>query len=146
MFKTGIKVSETMTKNPIVISKDATLPECARRMLSNNVGAIIIKNKNKLEGIVTEKDIVENAVAKEINIKKTKVKDIMTSGMITISPDEDLSKAVELMIREDVRRLPVIKNKKLVGLLTIKDILHEQPKLFDKLYDCLVSKKVKKKH
>lgn len=142
--KTGIKVHEAMNKNPIVISKNASLPTCARKMLSNDVGAIIIKNKDQIEGIITEKDIVESAVAKEINIKKTKVSDIMTTGMITISPDDDLSKAVEVMIRENVRRLPVVRNKRLLGLLTVKDILNAQPKLFNRLYDCMISQKIKK--
>jgi len=145
-LKTGIKVLEAMNKNPVVISKEASLPNCARKMLSNNIGAIIIKNRTELEGIITEKDIVESAVAKEINIKKTKVKDIMTTGMITISPEQDLSKAVELMIRENVRRLPVTRNKRLLGLLTVKDILNIQPKLFNKLYECLISKSIKNKN
>lgn len=133
-----------MNKKPVVISKDSFLPNCARKMLSNNIGAIIIKNKGQLEGIITEKDIVESAVAKEINIKKTRVRDIMTTGMITISPEADLSKAVDLMIRENVRRLPVTRNKRLLGLLTVKDILNNQPKLFKKLYDCLISRSIKK--
>ena len=144
MVKIGIKVSEAMTKNPVTISKETSLPLCARKMLSQNIGAVLIKEKNELIGIITEKDIVENAVAKELNIKKSKVKDIMMTTMITIAPDADLSEAVTIMIRENVRRLPVIKNKKLVGLLTLRDILYAQPKLFEKLYECFIKKKVKK--
>ena len=143
-IKTGIKVSEAMSTNPVVISKNESITQCARKMLANNVGAIIIKDKDKIEGIITEKDIVEEVVAKELNIKKTKVKDIMTTGMITISPNEDLSKAVDVMIRENVRRLPVIVNQKIVGLLTVKDILNAHPKLFKMLYDCFLLKNVSK--
>ena len=143
-MKIGIKVSEAMTKDPVTISKEASLPSCARKMLSHNIGAMIIKEKEHLVGIITEKDIVEAAVAKELNVKKTKVKDIMTTFMITISPDADLSEAVGIMIRENVRRLPVVKENKLAGLLTVTDVLNEQPKLFEKLYDCFIGKKVRK--
>ncbi|MEK6951438.1 MAG: CBS domain-containing protein [Nanoarchaeota archaeon] len=127
-MKTGIKVSQAMTRNPVFIGPNESLPSCARKMLINNVGGILVVENFKLLGIVTEKDIVEDAVAKELNIKKLKVKDIMTTGMITISPDVDLEKAISLINREDVRRLPVIKNNALVGILTIKDIIRAEPK------------------
>jgi len=144
MKKIGVKVSDIMTKKPVIVSPDTNLPSCARKMLSKNVGGIIVKENYLLLGIVTEKDIVEEAVGKELNIKKTRVKDIMTTGMITIHPNADLAEAVNLMIREDVRRLPVTENKKLVGLLTVKDILKAQPKLYQRFYDCLVLRKMKK--
>ena len=122
-MKIGIKVSEAMNKNPVIISPNKLLPFCARKMLGNNIGGILVGEKGKLLGIVTEKDIVEEVVAKELNAQKTKVKEIMSSSMITISPEVDISEAIEIMNREDVRRLPVIKNKKLVGILTQKDLL-----------------------
>jgi len=128
--KTKIKVSQAMTKKPVFIGPNELITTCARKMLSKNVGGIIVKEGDKLVGIVTEKDIVENAVGKELDIKKIKVRDIMTRGMITISPDDDLGKAIDVMIREDVRRLPVIKDNKLVGLLTEKDIIKIEPSLF----------------
>ncbi len=143
-MKIGVKVSDAMTRSPVVVSKNTPLPQCARKMLSNNVGALIIKEGKKLIGIITEKDIVEGAVAKELNVKKTLAKDIMTTGMITIAPEADLYKAVELMNRENVRRLPVVKNGDLIGLLTVRDLLYAQPKLYQKVHEYLVSKRVKK--
>ena len=144
MMKVGIKVSEAMTKNPVTNSKESSIPFCARKMLSQNIGAIIVKEKNHLLGMITEKDIVENAVAKELNIKKTTAKDIMMTGMITISPDADLSEAVKIMTQQNVRRLPVIKDNKLVGLLTMRDIVYVQPRLFEKLYEYFIKEKIKK--
>ena len=73
--------------------------------------------------------------------KVLKVKDIMTVGMITISPNADISEAVKLMNRENVRRLPVLDNKKLVGLLTVSDILNSQPQLYKKLHECMFQKR-----
>ena len=140
MRKVGILISEAMNNNPVTISPEVYLPVCARKMLSNNIGGIIVKEKGELVGIVTEKDIVEEAVGKELDVKKKKVRDIMTTGMIKIEDDKDIAEAVELMIREDVRRLPIINGNKLVGILTAKDVLKIQPKLYDKLHDCLVKK------
>lgn len=137
----GIKISKAMNKNPVITSKNEFLPNAARKMLANNVGCLIVKEGGNLIGIITEKDIVEGAVGKELNIKKTSVKDVMTTLVVTISPDEDLLEAIDKMNREDVRRLPVIKENKLVGLLTIKDILRVDPDLLDHLRSTLLKKK-----
>ena len=129
-----------MSRHPVITSKDELLPKAARKMLSNNVGCLVVKENNKLVGIVTEKDIVEGAVGKELDIKKTKIKDVMSTGMITITPDADLHDAIKKMLREDVRRLPVIKNGKLVGLLTIKDVVRTEPALIEHFKSLLVKK------
>ncbi|MEK6922563.1 MAG: CBS domain-containing protein [Nanoarchaeota archaeon] len=138
--KLGIKVSQAMSRHPVITSKDELLPKAARKMLSNNVGCLVVKENNKLVGIITEKDIVEGAVGKELDIKKTKIKDVMSTGMITITPDADLHDAIKKMLREDVRRLPVIKNGKLVGLLTIKDVVRTEPALIEHFKSLLVKK------
>ena len=136
-MRVGIKVKEIMNKKPVCISPKETIPACARKMLSNNVGGIIVEENKKLVGIITEKDIVEDLVGKELNVKKLKVSDIMTTGMIQISPEADIMEAVELMIREDVRRLPVTNNKKLVGIITAKDLLKKQPGLYKRFHNHL---------
>ena len=140
--KLGIKVYEAMNRKPIMAKPNDLLPKCARKMLANNVGCLIIEDKGILIGIATEKDFVERAIGKELNIKKTKLKDIMTSGMmITISTEADLTEAIKLMQREDVRRLPVVKDKKLIGLLTATDILHIKPDLLETLKPIIKRKK-----
>ena len=63
-----IKVSQAMNKKPVYISPEETLPKCARKMLTNNIGCMLITENDHLKEIVTEKDIVENAVGKELNI------------------------------------------------------------------------------
>ena len=145
--KLGMKVYEAMNRNPIIASPHDSLPYCARKMLANNVGCLIIKERDELVGIATEKDFVEKAVSKELDIKKTKIKDIMTSGMmITTTSDSDLMDAITIMQREDVRRLPVIKDKKLIGLLTITDILKKKPELLEVLKPFIRKRMQKKKN
>ena len=140
--KSGVKVSEAMTKNPIIAKPDDILPRCARKMLSHNVGCIIIEKDKKLLGIATEKDFVEQAIGKELNTNKTKIKEIMSTGMvITTKPDAGLIEAIRIMVREDVRRLPVIKNGKLVGLLTMRDVLKIQPKFLKEFTSYILREK-----
>ena len=139
--KLGITVSHVMNRYPVMTSQNELLPKAARKMLSRNVGCLIVQEKGILVGIITEKDIVEGAVGKELNITKSRVKDVMSTAMITISSDADLSVAIQKMKREEVRRLPVVKGKKLVGLLTIMDILRAKPELFDHFKATLIKKK-----
>ena len=128
-MKTGIKASDAMTKEPIKIDSKASIKECTKVMLNKGVGGLIIKENDKPIGIVTEKDIVR-AVAGNIDSKRN-VKEIMTRNLIGVDPDTDIYDAILKMKERDVRRLPVVRNGKLVGLLTEKDILKIEPHLFD---------------
>ncbi len=134
-MKTGIKVIDAMTKNPIAIEKTATIEEAALKMLKNNVGSLIIKENNKLLGIITEKDMIDKVLANNLNAEKTRVNDIMSTQIKTISPQMDLYDAITKMRDEDVRRLPVIENDEVLGLLTEKDVLKIEPSLFDVLVE-----------
>lgn len=128
-MKTGIKVNEAMTKNLITIPPDTTILDCTKIMLKNNVGGMLIKEGNQLKGILTEKDILK-FFAQDTD-KNLPVSEVMEKKVVTIEPEKDLYDAMHLMSEEEVRRLPVVSNNKLVGHLTEKDILKIQPALFD---------------
>jgi len=130
-MKTGITVREAMTKKPVTATPDTTIQECARIMSKSQVGSIVIQEKEKLIGIISEKDLVEKVVANALDVSKLKAKDIMKKSLITISPNQDLYDAMLLMGHEEIRKLPVVEGKKLIGLLTAKDILKIEPALFD---------------
>ncbi len=136
-MKRGIKVIDVMTKNPIFVSPDTVLVDCAKKMLDEKVGSLIIKDKKKVIGIVTEKDFVERVVAKNLNASSTKVKNIMSKELVSINPDADISEAIKKMNQKDVRRMPVVNNNEIIGLLTIKDILAVEPQLFNNFLDKL---------
>lgn len=131
-MKTGYKVGDAMTMSPIVVSPDITVKSCAKKMLELGVGSLLIKKKNdeKLLGIITEKDIVE-FMAHGKNPDKTKAKSIMKKELITIEPKKDIFDAIVLMRDKKVRRLPVVYRNRLVGMLTLKDILRIQPQLLE---------------
>lgn len=130
-MKTGITVHEAMTKKPVTAYPDDTIQECAKIMAKEEVGSIVIKEHGELVGIISEKDIVERVVAKGLDMSKVKARDIMIKNLITIEPNKDLYDALVLMGYEEIRKLPVVQGKKLLGLLTAKDILKIEPALFD---------------
>ncbi len=128
-MKTGYKVVDAMTINPISVNAGITLLECAKIMSEKHVGTVVVKDWNSL-GILTEQDIVRKVVANGININE-KVRDFMETKLITISPDADIYDAIIKMRNSNIRHLPVIEGNNMVGLLTIKDILKIEPQLFD---------------
>jgi len=130
--KIGVKVGDVMTRDFISISPDISVLECARKMVKNHVGSLIIQNKGELKGIITEKDIIWALTKKEKkDLSKIKCLDITSRKIVTIRPDVDLIDALQRMKKTKFRRLPVIVKNKVIGLLTLKDILRIEPDLFD---------------
>ncbi len=134
-MKTGFKVGDVMTNKPIMVAPDTTLQQCAKIMNDNHIGSVIIGKQNTISGILSEQDIVRKSVAKGLDIKKTKVDKIMETKLFTVEPDKDIYDAILKMRDLNIRHLPVTKNKKMVGLLTLKDVLKIEPSLFDILVE-----------
>ncbi len=130
-----VKVKEIMKKSVITIDPNLTLSDAAKIMTNNRVGSVVILNKMRPVGIVTSEDIV-GAVAKGLN-KKTKIKDLPKKKLISASPDEDILKVTKIMVRNGIKRLPVIKNGKLLGIVSDKEILLVSPELIDILSEKL---------
>ena len=128
-MKTGFKVADAMTINPISVSPDISLLECAKIMSEKHVGAIVVKDWNSL-GILTEQDIVRKAVAKGLDVNIT-IKGLVEKDLFTVSPINDIYDAMIKMRDNNIRHLPVVADNEMVGLLTIKDILKIEPQLFD---------------
>ncbi|MEK6943596.1 MAG: CBS domain-containing protein [Nanoarchaeota archaeon] len=134
-MKTGYKVYDCMTTKPISVTSDSTIEECAKVMAKNHVGALVIKDNHASKGLITEQDIVRKAIAKGINPLAKKVSDFMETDLLTILPTDDIHDALIKMRDSNVRHLPVVEDGKMVGLLTIKDILKVEPQLFELLVE-----------
>jgi len=130
-MKTGIRVSDAMTSSMITIGEDESIMNCAKLMIKEGVGSLVVVDEKKLLGIVTERDMLNKVLAKDNNIKKTPVSSIMTKKPIYANPDLDLYDAMVLMRLENIRRLPVVDKGEVIGLLTHRDILSIQPELYD---------------
>jgi CBS domain-containing protein len=102
---------------------------------------------NKPVGILTERDMLRRILAKSKNPEKTKVSEIMTTPVITIEPSTDLEEAARLMFEKNVKKLPVISKRKLVGLVTLTDLARFQPeiiRLLKRIIDENTPKRMKK--
>lgn len=130
-MRTGVHVGDAMTSTPVLVSPELTVTQCARLMKKKGVGSVLVRDGGKLHGIVTEKDFLEKVLAKGVHGDELRVKEVMTKKLVTIEPQEDIYDALMKMNDEEVRRLPVVKGGKLVGILTQKDILKIEPQLFD---------------
>jgi CBS domain-containing protein len=120
------KVREVMTDRPRAVTPDTPVSEAARLMESEDVGALPILEGDQLAGIVTDRDIVIRAVAKEKDPKGMPVRDVASKDVATLGPDDSLSDALELMARAQVRRIPVVdEGNRLVGMVSQADVALE---------------------
>jgi CBS domain-containing protein len=104
------------------ISPDSTACEAAELMAAHGIGAVFVTNGDKLVGIVTERDITNRLVAKCKDSKTTKVSELMTANPVTIGPDESAKDALNLMRTKRFRHLPVVKDDKIIGMVSVRDL------------------------
>ena len=113
-----MKVKDLMTPNPTVCRSEDTASQAATLMKQEDCGAIpVVKDGGKLVGIVTDRDIVVRVVAAGKDPRSTPVSAVMSADPVTLKPDADADEAEKLMADRQVRRLPVVENGKLVGIL-----------------------------
>jgi CBS domain-containing protein len=117
-------VQDIMIKKVFCVSEEITIRDAARTMSDNHIGSIVIKKDEKVVGIVTDRDILD-AVAREK--ENEMVSDIMARYVISIEPDATVEKATEIMVKNKIKRLPVMKGEKLVGIVTSTDIVAASP-------------------
>jgi CBS domain-containing protein len=119
----NMKVKELMTSNPTVVKPDDNVAQAATLMKQEDCGALPVVSNGKLVGIITDRDIVIRAVAAGKDAKSTPISAVMTADPVTIAPDASDDEAEKLMAKSQVRRLPVVENGKLVGIITDRDIV-----------------------
>lgn len=119
-----------MTREPISISPDTTLLECAKRMVKKRIGSLLLVEGNILKGIITTQDILWAIVKKsKSDLSTIKASDIAPRKIITIQPDATIEEAVKKIKKFKFHRLPVVKNGEILGLITLRDILNFYPEL-----------------
>jgi len=110
--------------NPVEFVKPTDLVEHAlRRMVENNVGCILIVENERLLGIITERDISRSIIKNPENLKHP-VQRMMSSPVIFLSPIAPISEAMETMLNYGIRRLPIVRDGKVIGIVTERDLLH----------------------
>jgi CBS domain-containing protein len=115
-------VRDAMTEDPRSIGKSVSVVEAARLMREQDIGSLPITDDEKLVGMITDRDITTRVVAEAADPKMTTVEDVYSHDLISVEPDKDLEEALRLMARHQVRRLPVVENGRLVGIVAQADI------------------------
>jgi len=118
----GKTVREAMTASPTAISSESTVVDAARKMTTENVGSLPVVDQEKLVGIVTDRDLVRNVLAKDLDPHKVSVSDVATDSPVVAGPEEPLDAALQRMAEKQVRRLPVVEDGRLVGILAQADV------------------------
>lgn len=115
-------VKDVMTSSPTSIPSDEPVVEGARRMQSEDVGSLPVVTEDQLVGMITDRDIVLQVVAKDLDPNKVPVGEVASERPVTADPNEPLDAALQRMAKEQVRRLPVVTDGRLVGILAQADV------------------------
>jgi CBS domain-containing protein len=107
------------------VRPDETVYDALANMSKNNTGAVLVMNGNTVEGIVSERDCVRKVDLAGKTAKTTKISEIMTAKVIGVEASQDLEECMNLMIENNIRHLPVYDNGKLMGLISVRDVLKE---------------------
>jgi CBS domain-containing protein len=127
-----------MNEDPRSIGTSEPVVDAARLMREQDVGSLPVTDNEKLVGMITDRDITTRVVAEAANPKMISVGDVYSRDLISVEPDQDLDEALRLMARHQVRRLPVIENGSLVGIVAQADIaLSENEKKTGELVEAI---------
>jgi len=123
-----MKVEDVMVDNVITARDDETVKRAVDIMNKHQIGCLVVEKDGNAIGILTERDLLKRVLAKCKDPKKIKVRDVMTQPLMYVSPKTDLEQAAKIMFKLRIKKLPVIEERRLVGLLTVTDIARSSEK------------------
>jgi CBS domain-containing protein len=119
-------IRDIMTTNPVTMPDSATLADAARVMRDRGIGDVIVMSQNRVCGMVTDRDIVVRAIAHGHDPSSTNLDSVCSKQLFSVSPDDDIDQAIELMREKAVRRVPVLDGDQPVGIVSIGDLAQER--------------------
>lgn len=130
-------VRDIMAVNVVSMPPDASVFEVSKAMAEMDIGSVIIADNDRPLGIITESDIVRRVVVEEKDTKTTTASEVMSSPIIHVEPGTGLTEAMRIMAKSNIRRVAVLKNNTLAGIITSRDLLRWSPELIDILVESL---------
>jgi len=121
-------LKDVMNRDVVMVRPDITLKDAAKAMYDRRIGSVVVVKDDTIVGILTQTDILK-AVALEKPLDATFVEDVMHKKVTTIDYEKSIEDAVDVMMENRIKRLPVTKDGKLVGIITASDIITVEPKL-----------------
>lgn len=119
-------IREVMTADPRTVRSDATLKDAAREMSSGDIGAVLVEDNGSVAGILTDRDIVVRAIAEGRDPSSTKVSEVATRDVKTLTPDSSVDDAIKIVREQNVRRIPVVQDGRPAGIVSIGDLAIER--------------------
>ena len=121
----NILISQLLTRNLVSINENKTTYNAIKLLTTNNIGALPVLNDNmELSGIISERDIIrEISNDLSVNFKKSNIKSIMTSKVITINKNTKSETIMDIMSKNKIRHIPIVENKLLIGIVSIGDVV-----------------------
>jgi CBS domain-containing protein len=127
-----MKIRELMTSPVIRIGQDETVEVAARTLTHYNIGVLpVCGHDGRLCGMLTDRDLVTRCMASGKNPAQTKVRDVMSGNIVAAQPDMEIGAAAHLMGRQQVRRLPVMENGRLCGMVSLGDLANREDSCMD---------------
>lgn len=127
-----MKLREIMTEQVVRISPEESVAVAARTLAHYNIGVLpVCGGDGRVCGLVTDRDLVTRCVASGRNPAATPVREVMTRNVVSARPDMDVGAAAHLMGREQIRRLPVVENGKLCGMVSLGDMANREQSAID---------------
>lgn len=126
------KVADVMVKEVIAVESGVTVKEAVDLMNHYEIGCLVVLTEDRVEGIVTERDILKRVIGKHRDVNMTKIKEIMSRPVWVVRSDTQLETALQTMLTRKIKKLPVVQEGRLIGLLTLTDVARFQPKLLNK--------------
>ena len=118
-------LQDVMSTSPVTVPATATVVEAAKRMRDGDIGDVIVMDGGRVFGILTDRDIVVRAMAEDRDPATTTIRDICSSDLVTLSPQDDVKRAIDLMKQKAIRRIPVCQDGNPVGIVSIGDLAIE---------------------
>ena len=115
-------IRDVMTENPTSCEPSTTIVEAAKVMAEEDVGPVPVVEGGRIVGLVTDRDLVVRVLAEGRDPNSTTIGDIASADLVTVQPDSDLNEALSLMSQNQVRRLPVVEDGRLVGIVAQADV------------------------
>jgi CBS domain-containing protein len=143
----SLKVEDVMVKEVITVDEQSIVKEAVDIMNKFEIGCLIVTKNGKAGGILTERDLLKRIVGEARDPAKTRVVDVMSKPLIVVEPDMEMEEAAKLMFKLKIKKLPVVQEGQLLGLVTLTDLARFQPqmiRILKKMSEQMAPRRIKK--
>ena len=124
-----LNVEDVMVEEVKTVEADATVMMAVKRMNVHEIGCLIVTKSSKPIGIVTERDLLKRVLAESRDPEKTGICEVMSAPLMFVDPKMDIEDAVRFMFKMKIKKLPIVRREKLLGLVTLTDLVRVQPQM-----------------